>query len=349
MKTHTFVPTTSVKISSGYTLVELLIAMTLGLFLLTGVLQASLANKQANRVQKALEHTQKNGRFAINNLSYAIKTAGYSGFYGSLTSGVENLLNTPADDKWNISAPVSGFNNVASADSIIGISGFTPNTDVLLLKGMSGNVVPVITNADSGTLVAATDSAFSAGDIIVVSDADQASVFQANNININAGTTTLTLVEGAGNPGNSALLNNSFNSVAEISKYDVQMFYIKPGRNGSPALFKAILINAGGAIQFQENELATDVRNMQIMYGIDTNNDQVMDVYEDASAVADWSQLVSINIALLANSTKDNVVPEKNSFSFNTDLVTFVRDGSASAEADKRLKRVFRTYLPLRN
>ena len=45
---------------SGLSLVELLIAMTLGIFLLTGVLQASQANKQANRVQKALEQTQKN-------------------------------------------------------------------------------------------------------------------------------------------------------------------------------------------------------------------------------------------------------------------------------------------------
>lgn len=346
---RTSAPTSSAFLASGYTLVELLVSMFLGMFLLVGAYQVSLTNKQANRLQKTLQQTQKNGRFAIDNLSYAIKTAGYSGFYGNLSSGVENLLNTPTNEKWDISISTSGFNNVSSSDTIAGITGFIPNTDVLLLKGMNSNSVPVVSNADPSTLVAATNGAFSAGDVVVVSDVNQASVFQVNTVSSAATTSTLSLVAGGSAPGNSALLSNSFNSEAEIGKYDVQLFYIKNGRNGTPSLFKTALMSTGGVLQLQEIELASDIVDMQISYGIDNNNDQILDEYKDASTVTDWNQLISINVALLASSNEDNIVTEANSFSFDANLVTFKRDTVAATGADRRLKRVFRTYVPLRN
>ncbi len=347
MRTST--PNISASFSSGYTMVELLVSMFLGLFLLTGAYQVSITNKQANRLQTTLLQTQKNGRFAIDNISYAIKTAGYSGFYGNLSSGVENLLNTPTNEKWDISVPTSGFNNVGSSDSISGITGFIPNTDVLLLKGMNSNTVPVISNANSSTLVVASNDAFSAGDAVVVSDVNQASVFQVKTVSSDATTSTLTLDTGGSTPGNSALLSNSFNSEAEIGKYDVQIFYIKNGHNGSPSLFKTALMSTGGALQLQEIELASDIADMQISYGVDNNNDQILDEYKDASTITNWDQLISINVALLASSNVDNILPERTSFSFDADLVTFKRDTVAATGADRRLKRVFRTYVPLRN
>ena len=344
---RTSAPTSSAFSSSGYTMVELLVSMLLGLFLLIGAYQVSITNKQANRLQTTLLQTQKNGRFAIDNISYAIKTAGYSGFYGNLSHGVENLLNTPNIEKWDISIPASGFNNVSNSDTIAGITGFIPNTDVLLLKGMNSNTMPVVSNDDSSTLDVATSDTFSAGDVVVVSDVNQASVFQVDAVNIDA--TTLDLVVGGSTPGNSALLSNSFNSEAEIGKYDIQIFYIKNGHNGSPSLFKTALINTGGVPQLQEIELASDIIDMQISYGLDNNNDQILDEYRDAATVPNWDQLISINVALLASSNQDNVVPEATSFSFDANLVTFKRDTVATTAADRRLKRVFRTYMPMRN
>jgi len=335
--------------SSGYTLVELLVAMVIGLFLLTGAYQVSISNSQANRLQKGIQQTQVNGRFAINNLSYSIKTAGYSGFYGSLSSGVENLLNTPNNQRWDISIPSSGFNNVTAGQNIAGITGFIPNTDVLLLKGINSNSIGVLSNADSSTLVAATDSAYAAGDIVLVSDDSQATLVQVGSVSVSANASTLNIVTGGVSPGNSSLLNNSFNSTAEVGKYDVQMFYIKTGRNGQPSLFKTALVNNAGVVQLQENELASNVSDMQISYGIDTNNDQILDVYRDASAVTDWNQLISINVTLLVNSPDDNLVPAVSSYSYDPATVTFTRDAVATAGADRRLKRVFRTYVPLRN
>ena len=351
MKKHSPHLSKSLLQSSGYSLVELMLAMVIGLFLLTGAFQITQANKRNNVLQKTLQQVQKDGRFAINHLSYAIKTAGYSGFYGTFSNSVENLINTPTNNKWKISEPVRGFNDVANTDSIAGITGFKKDTDVLLVKGMTTNTVSVISNVDSSTIEIDADSGYSAGDLVVVSDVDQASLFQVDAVVVDATTetSTLSIASGSGTPGNSALLANDYNSDAEIGKYNVQLFYIKNGRNGSPALFSSSLANSSGAVSLQENELVSDIKDMQISYGVDTNNDQIVDSYSDASAVADWSQLVSINLVLLASSNKDNVVPEKNSFSFDADLVSFVKDATAATDADKRLKRVFRTYVPLRN
>lgn len=336
-------------LSSGYSLLELLISMLIGLFLLTGAYQISLTNSQAKRMQKNAQQIQKNGRFGIDNLTYAIKTAGYSGFYGNLSEGVENLLKTPTKETWDISKHSSGYNNVSSSDNIAGITGFTPDTDVLLLKGMNHNSVSVISNNNPSTIVTEIEGAFSVGDVVVVSDVNQASVFQVNSVNNDTTTSTLGLVIGGNSPGNSTLLFNSFNAEAEIGKYDTQMFYLKDGRNGLPALFKASLINTTGVLKFQENELVSDVMDMQVNFGIDNNNDQILDEYKNASTITDWGQLISVKVVLLAVSSDDNVLPKASSFSFDEKLTTFIKDSATSNNANKRLKRVFRAYIPLRN
>jgi len=86
-----------------------------------------------------------------------------------------------------------------------------------------------------------------------------------------------------------------------------------------------------------------------VVYSLDTNGDQLIDAKQNAAAVTDWNQVIGVNIALLANSVHDNVTPEKSSFSFDENLASFVKDATPAANADRRLKRVFRAYIPLRN
>jgi len=339
----------SIRFNSGYTLVELLIAMAIGLFILAGAFQVTHTNKKSNRLQKNLLQTQNNGRFSINNLSYAIKTAGYSGFYGKFSTSVENLINLPGTDKWDISKPVSGHNNVASTATIAGITGFKPNTDVILLKGMKSNVLPLISNDDSSTIEIDDNNDFVAGDVVIVTDVDQASMFQISNIANSSGRSALTLNTAGTTPGNSTLLDNSFGTDAQISKYNPQLYYIKNGRDGEAALFVGSLSTVSGVAQLQENELVSNISNMQVNFGIDSDDDQIINEYKDASTITDWSEVISINVALLSSSHEDNVVPNKNSYSYDTNLATFIKDTTPATNADKRLKRVYKMHIPLRN
>ncbi len=62
----------------GMTLVEIMIALVLGVFLIAGVLQIFLGAKQSNRMLDNLSRMQENGRFAMDFISRDIREAGLS-------------------------------------------------------------------------------------------------------------------------------------------------------------------------------------------------------------------------------------------------------------------------------
>ena len=61
----------------GFTLIELMIAMLIGVFLMAGVIQIFLSAKQAYRLQENLSRLQENGRFAMDIITKDIRQAGY--------------------------------------------------------------------------------------------------------------------------------------------------------------------------------------------------------------------------------------------------------------------------------
>ena len=61
----------------GFTLVEIMVAITIGLLMLAGILQISQANKQSNRLQRNMGYVQENIRTAMDLLARDIKQAGY--------------------------------------------------------------------------------------------------------------------------------------------------------------------------------------------------------------------------------------------------------------------------------
>ena len=323
----------------GYTLLELLIAMALGLFLLAGVFMAFQTNMQSKVLQESMQQIQRNGRFAVEKMSYAIKISGYTGFYRKIEMGLENLIDPTVSAPWNVSKKVEGFNNVVAGTTILGISGFTVGSDVILLKGMSGDINAVINNTNPSLLSVPIDSGYVVGDILMVSDVDQASILMVNKIDKNLINNSLDIETPA----------MEFNSEAEVGQFMVQMFYIKKGDNGRPALFNARLKASGGKPILQETELTSGVENMQITYGVDTDNSNAPNEFRDSSTITNWENVVSVNLALLVVSEEDKMTLEKTSYSFDPTLMRFIKDSIADSNANRRLKRAFKTSVTLRN
>jgi len=69
---------------SGYSLVELMVAMVLGLLLVGGVVQVFQSGKASYRVQEGLGRLQENGRFADFYLSRVLRQAGRPRIFGSV-------------------------------------------------------------------------------------------------------------------------------------------------------------------------------------------------------------------------------------------------------------------------
>ncbi|MGI0120412.1 PilW family protein [Zooshikella sp. RANM57] len=66
-----------VKRQIGLSLIELMIALVLGLFLLAGILQVFLGSSQTYRLTGDLSRVQENERFALDVLARDIRVAGY--------------------------------------------------------------------------------------------------------------------------------------------------------------------------------------------------------------------------------------------------------------------------------
>ena len=62
----------------GLSLVELMVALLLGLVLMTGIIQVFLASRQTYNTNEAMARMQENGRFALEFVSRSARLAGYA-------------------------------------------------------------------------------------------------------------------------------------------------------------------------------------------------------------------------------------------------------------------------------
>jgi len=84
--------------SRGFSLVELLIAMTLGLILMTGLIVVFSENKKSVELNSAMANIQENARFALSALSQDIRLSSYQGCLDS-RRGAMNVLSVQSPNK----------------------------------------------------------------------------------------------------------------------------------------------------------------------------------------------------------------------------------------------------------
>ena len=105
---------------TGFSLVELMISVTIGLVLIAGVAQVFVGSQQAYRTHDGVGRIQENGRFAIELMSRQIRLAGFR------PNPLQPMTIFPANLAAISSTAVFGLNNVST-------SGRVANSDVLIL------------------------------------------------------------------------------------------------------------------------------------------------------------------------------------------------------------------------
>nr|WP_315472554.1 PilW family protein [uncultured Undibacterium sp.] len=105
---------------SGRSLVELMIAMAIGLAILVGIGSLFLANRQTSRITDDRSRLEEDGRLALNLLSFHLRMAGY----GELNSNdlrksvVTNLLDDSEKVVEGIVGCAGGFSNPAAVTKV---------------------------------------------------------------------------------------------------------------------------------------------------------------------------------------------------------------------------------------
>lgn len=349
---------------SGLSLVEIMVALAVGVVLLTGVIQIYASTKSTYRMQDSLARLQENGRFALSFLTRDVRMAGYHGCtnFGPIT----NTLNNPGSLQHDFSVGLTGFNDVgASPPALLSGAGIVPvaGSDVIVVRRNSDEPVRVVKNNSSAQLFVETLSQVPGGcadgtdkvsglcatDILMVSDCVKSRVFQAGNLQVTGTPPDLNITHPAsGSPGNaisswggaSAPDEEQFSDDAEIVRIGTYAYFIS-NKVVNGATMPVLNRYDGG----QVFELVEGVEDMQISYGEDTDGDRTADVYRDADSVFDWSAVVSTRIHLLLRTNDNNLSDAPLDYVFNGATVA----GASLPTSDRYLRREFTATVAVRN
>ncbi|MBN2885837.1 MAG: PilW family protein [Chromatiaceae bacterium] len=334
----------------GLSLVELMVALLIGLFLTAGVLALFAGTRQSVRLTEALSRVQENARFGVELLAHEVRQAGYKG--GCLTA-VNTLLDTShasySADRFQLDTGgtnaralgIRGWNGIAGEASAGSgtLSNHVAGTDTLLVRHAA-----TATNLSASAALARTATSLSLNEfsgslhdaIILITDGAGCDLFQnsaADNVKSLARAT-------GGSPGNTTDdLSHDYDATLEILRLSSTLYFIAPGANGQNALWQRRFDKGG----LDDDELIEGVQDMQISYGLDNDGDGALDQYVDASAVSNWSRVLAVHIELLLASTEDNLAETPMSLPFH------LNDGSVFTAPDRRLYQMAVTTVRLRN
>jgi type IV pilus assembly protein PilW len=325
---------------TGISLVEVLVALVISLFLLGGIVQVYVGNKVTFKFTNALAEVQENGRFALDMMSQDLRLANQWGcvaFDPTDTSNINDTLNGTHPgydaDFHDFLSPAVTLPGAIAGTNNAGLNG----SDTLVVRGGK----PGQTNVEGPFTAATTQSlnvnpigSIGAGDIILVARCGEylLNIPEADILSVSSVDTTnpvQTVINVAANK------SQQFENDAMVIELQTVTYTIGLAASGSGelALFRQ---EFNGVVE----ELVEGVEDMQVLYGIDSDNDQFPNQYVTSDLVPNFNAVVSLRIMLLIHSIDDFVTEAPQTYTFNGVLTT---------PADRRLRQVFSTTIALRN
>lgn len=350
----------------GITIVELMVAMVIGLLLLAGIVQIFLGNRQTYRLQEAASAAQESGRFAAEFISREMRMAGSMGCVSGIVpvNNVDTTKHSQAVANLNDGIGLltadgalrtysyNGTFPAVLADIGLDASQVLEGTDIILVQhveacpggdvvchnnsstpgktcsGVTGN-----TNSAEYKIADNTYCQIKQDDIVMVSNCTTADIHAVTNSP--SGSTHVTIAHGA-NTNTSPKLSNAYGEGSAIYKLSVSAYYIGFGASGEPSLFRHWLQGTA----FNSEELVAGVYDMELMHGIDSDADKIPNRYvaADEVDVDEWGTVTALRISFSTRSQEDNVMPQTTTYQYN-----------GADISDRRLRRDFSSTIALRN
>lgn len=336
----------------GLTLVELMIAIVLGLILIGAAGYAYLSGKQGFRTQNSVARLQENARTAFEILTYDLRQTGGS---GCLTNNASTAL---ASGIWYQEQPFGS--NGQALSGYDGAKDSAPTTDDLRNSITAGDAFSImradtdreykLTAASIGTGFTLNKvSGLSQGQLVVVTDCNNTWIGQ---IGAEPSGLNVTMTSAPAAP----FANNS-----RLYPLNANLYHLRAGTtdNTTNALHIQSLGVSGNAPSTSNSELIEGVEDMQVVFGMDTDAtaDGSINGYYTATEVdaqsiagvttsqAKWSRVLSMRISLLMVSQTGETITG------GSQTLTFPgwSAGTTTYDDDSRLRRVFTTTIAIRN
>ena len=285
---------------------------------------------------------QESARFSLDFIGRDIYKAGYFGCFSSneqlywtaasgdgipyefdLRSGLEGY-DAEGVDGWNpdlddLPTTVNGTNtNVFVAGTGINSDSIVSGTDVITIRSLSAQDVETrlteeLLNATDDIEVVkpadGTELGFGQGDLAMIYDCEKATIFQVTDLTPESDPIVIEHdVDTAGvSWGNSfarLAIKNSFGTDAYVSAIETNTYFIAPGQgeNNSGQAPLSLWRKSGTTSPI---ELVEGIENLQILYGVSTDDDLTPNQYVSSINDVSLKNVVTIRVTVIANSIDD--------------------------------------------
>lgn len=340
----------------GLSLIELMIAMLLGILIIASVTQVFLSSNNSNRLNFQLGLMQEAARIAVSSMSNDVRVAGYTGCNRETSIGNALLQNSASHEWLTAEQPIQGLN---LSDTRSKMDAQATSESLLIFK-VSPDIVFSVTHHDTSTSTLTLDrnigSTLSVGHATAITrqDCSQVALIALSSI---SGSTVTHTTSGGGDFSNCVnQLKGSFRcydgstptgalsfNPGYLKPLESVSYFVKPD-NGLPTLFRK---EAGNPTALA---IVDGIEDIRIHYGLDTDNDGVANRYISAGdrsfRHADWLQATSIRIHLLTRSETEILPAPAPS---PAPPRTYLFDGVQVAQSDRFLRKEYVMTMALRN
>lgn len=305
----------------GFSLVEFMIAITIGLFLVAGLVyliaETSRSRAEIERSSRQIE----NGRYALDRIAedlrhagffseyYSVPAAGETGFPASLTAAAPcaaTIATLPAGMPLAIQAYDGGGSVPSDLTGCLAAADYQPNTDILVVRRASTSSVCPTGKTCTGFVPTA---------LVADQPYIQTTPLEYKlDVGSNIGTFTLTLPSA----------NNTATADAPVRRYMVRIYFVSAcnvpssgvssdpcdaAADGGTPIPTLKVLELGPGPAFQKLALAEGIEHLQFDFGIDSTGDGVADTISMCDAgtpctAVDWSNVVTAQIYVVARNTE---------------------------------------------
>lgn len=305
----------------GFTLVELMVGLLLGLLAVLAITQVLALSEGRKRTMAAGSDSQVNGALAVFTLQRELEMAGYG------LTAKPDALGCPLAGSFITAGPPAATETFSGTLAPVVITSGTngaPDTLTILEARKSGFSVPVMVTAQNTDYFTVLSSlGVSAGDVMV---AVPTVAYPGYTWSATTSTCRLFSVtdDGAGSSSNTGLwaqrvphtqggatswndntaLTAAFPAIPAYLVNLGSLSYNQYTVNTSSLALQVTSHNATAASS--TSVLFPQIVNLQALYGKDTNNDGLVDTFDKTAPTTNdgWAQVLAVRIAVVARSTQ---------------------------------------------
>lgn len=289
---------------TGLSLIELMVASTIGLLLLLGVTSIAINSSRAHKEISALSQQLENGRYAVQLITNELK---HAGFYGRLFGAIPTYSGTSLPDPCtldpsvllgHLELAVQGYDGPADASALACLSNanYKPFTDILVVRRAETKL------ADPNSL--------DIGEVYIQALPNDRVIDKGEN----AASFNLKMTDGV--------------TPADIRKYRVDIYFVSPcslatdctasadGGNPIPTLKRLELTQVGGTTRMRTVPLVEGIDDLQIDWGIDHSGDGAPNETDPGVSgddyrriplnIDEWKNVVALYVHVLARNIQSS-------------------------------------------